>query len=239
MPENGTGGEKKRSRALVAVLLAVFACAFALLASGVLSPGPPAKNGVNGGNGGETPTSGNNGITWPERGTRLILEAEAALEIKAPMAPVSDGEASDRLSLQMPCASCTGAGHLHLPKETQKKASARLAFDVAEAGEYALWMRTKWCCECGDTFHIALDAAEPSADGPRLSADFGGDATNKGRWKWRALRLPAGGLRRIKLEPGRYRLTITPREDGWRVDQVLLTTDADDTPQGVERPETE
>jgi len=234
MPENGTGEEKKRSRAPVTVLIAVFAGAFALLASGMLSSGPPAGNGE------ENGPNGDNGITWPEKGTRLILEAEAAVEIKAPMAPASDGEASDRLCLRMPCASCTGAGHVHLPKETRKKAGARLAFEVAEAGEYALWMRTKWCCECGDTFHIELDAAEPSADGdPVLSADFGGDATNKGRWKWRALRLPEGGLRRVKLEAGEYALTLTPREDGWRVDQVLLTTDADYTPQGVERPETE
>ena len=216
MPDDGPGGGK-RSRALVVALGAAFAGAFALLASGVLTP----RNGG-------TEENGNGGITWAENGRRVLLEAERA-GLAAPMRPADDGEASGRQCLHMPCAFCDGDRHVHLPPEERKKASASLSFTLEKPGEYALWMRTKWCCECGDTFNIALDGGE--------TIPFGGDGANKGRWKWRCVMIDGRNPRRFKLDAGEHSLVLTPREDGWRVDQVLLTTDRR-PPQGVEKAET-
>jgi hypothetical protein len=99
---------------------------------------------------------------------------------------------------------------------------AVFTIDIPEDGDYILWCRTWWSDECGNSFFINLDEAKPFT--------LGEDSTFK-TWHW--VKAPAR-LKQLTLTKGPHTLTVRNREDGVKLNQVLLTNDKQFVPVDVE-----
>ena len=150
-------------------------------------------------------------------GHKLCLEAEAAQSLEAPVAAVSNGVAgASGTYLEIP----EGAGNP--PKRDAGKAVFKL--DIPEDGLYTLWCRVWWEGECSNSFTVGFD------DQPAFL--FGEDATYKA-WHW--VKYPVSRtVPHVKLAKGPHTLTFKNREDGVRLDQVLLSADKRFVPVDIE-----
>jgi hypothetical protein len=155
----------------------------------------------------------------------ICFEAESASAIEAPMELIREGAKSDADSVK---ALKEASGHCYIeiaegkgnpPKVTT--GSATYAFEIAEAGDYVLWCRVWWGDECGNSFTMKIDSAAPFS--------FGQDATYKS-WHW----VKSAPVSQLSLSKGKHTLEIHNREDGARVDQVLLTKDRRYVPVDIE-----
>ncbi|HON46196.1 MAG: hypothetical protein KBI41_08615 [Kiritimatiellae bacterium] len=153
------------------------------------------------------------------RGIKICFEAESATAVEAPMVVVSNGvEGASGAYLEIP----EGAGNP--PKVEAGKAV--FTVDVPEDGAFTLWCRVWWEDECGNSFTVKID------DQPAFL--FGEDATYK-TWHW--VKYPvARTTPPIKLAKGSHTLTFHNREDGVRLDQVLLSADKRFVPVEIETP---
>ena len=181
-----------------------------------------------------------------------IRLTSAELTIEEPLRRVADGEAAGGQALEAPAdhplSQRPKGTHRHLweqypssfaglsPKEKLrcgalkravehdrvfafKKGTAVGKFNVTEEGDYRLYMRVKWCCACGNSFYFTVDE-EPL----EVFAENGG---TYGRWLW-AYHTKGGQAYSVHLKPGEHTLRLAYKEDGSRLDQVLLTTRARD-----------
>ena len=155
---------------------------------------------------------------------KIVIEAETASAVEAPFAVV----AADTPGMK-PGAS---GGYLEIPpgkgkppEDKEKIAKAVFNFEVAEEGSFVLWLRV-WCDgECNNSFNAKFD------DGPRFL--IGEDPTFK-VWKWVKYPVPRNAPL-TKLAAGSHTLTLYHRQDGIRVDQILLTTDKRYVPVEIEK----
>ncbi len=93
-------------------------------------------------------------------------------------------------------------------------------FDIAEPGTYYFWARCWWGDSCGNSFGVKV--------GEGAEFLFGNNRTYK-VWHWYKARVP------LKLEKGMQELRILNREDGIRIDQILITSDRALVPVGIEK----
>ena len=155
---------------------------------------------------------------------KIVIEAESAATAEAPFAVV----AADTPGMK-PGAS---GGYLEIapnkgkgPDNREKAAKAVFNFEVAEEGQFVLWLRV-WCDgECNNTFNARFN------DGPIFL--IGEDPTFK-TWKWVKYPVPKNAPL-TKLAAGTHTLTLYHRQDGIRVDQILLTTDRRYVPVEIEK----
>jgi len=150
-------------------------------------------------------------------GHRLCLEAETGTALEAPVVVSSNGvEGASGSYLEIP----EGAGNP--PKVQAGKAS--FALDVPADASYTLWCRVWWEGECSNSFTVGFD------DQPTFL--FGEDATFKA-WHW--VKYPISRTAApIKLAKGKHTLTFHNREDGVRLDQVLISADKRFVPVDIE-----
>lgn len=99
---------------------------------------------------------------------------------------------------------------------------ASFAFDLEKEGTYTLWCRVSWDGECSNSFTMTLDDGLPFI--------FGEDATYN-TWHW--VKAPPR-LKQLTLSKGKHKLTVKNREDGVRLDQVLLVLDKGYVPVDIE-----
>jgi len=148
----------------------------------------------------------------------LCFEAEATTDLGPPMEKISvkGRDASD----------VSGAAYLAIKQGAGDppgaNGSAAIKFDVKDAGRYYLWCRVWWLDACGNSLGIHINDAAPFS--------FGQDRTFKS-WHW--VQAPKR-LDQLKLSKGIKTLTISHREDGVRIDQILLTTNKRYVPVGIE-----
>ena len=156
-------------------------------------------------------------------GGRVCLEAESSEAVTAPMRVVETSGtnaaaavpgASSNAYLEIP----KGAGNP--PKVNQGE--AKLPFEIDEPGDYTLWGRAYWLSECNSSFSMSIDDSLPFT--------FGKDATFN-VWHW--VKAPPR-LKQMTLAKGKHVLTIKNRQDGVKLDQVLLALDKNYVPVGVE-----
>ena len=103
------------------------------------------------------------------------------------------------------------------------------ALNITTTGTYNVWMRGYAPNSTGDSIYIGLD------DQPAIS--FTGFVPRT--WSW-ADRTPQSDVATIEVtEPGLHILRIWQREDGVRLDRILLTTDSEYNPSGNGPPESE
>jgi len=148
---------------------------------------------------------------------RVTVEAESAEAVEAPMVVVSR-ESVPEDSKYVDGAS--GDSYLEIPQgrgNPPKNPNGRAVFtvEVPADGAYTLWCRVWWADECGNSFLVKINE-----DAPFL---FGENATYKA-WHW--VRHPvARTAKPIALKAGTNTISFLNREDGVRLDQVLLSAD--------------
>ncbi|MHC4252972.1 MAG: hypothetical protein ACYS9X_27965 [Planctomycetota bacterium] len=173
---------------------------------------------------------------------RIVVEAEAA-KIEKPFEIESDDACSGRKCVLL-AERWASHGEIHPQYRTKadgRPVSAKLKlgknpigkalvpngmievrFDVKKAGRYAFWARSWFHCGCANSFHLTIDSDAPfdkDGDGEydkNKPISVGGDATYK-RWKWRRPK-----RRTFDLAAGAHVIRIYNREDGIRIDQVML-----------------
>jgi hypothetical protein len=157
----------------------------------------------------------------------LCFEAEDALATSEPMVfavstnsplkgtPLDPKGASGSTFLEVP------QGKGNPPKVSGGQAS--YTFPLDDSGTYYLWCRVWWLDECGNSFTMTLNEGRPFT--------FGQDAVYK-TWHW--VKAPRR-IRDLKMDAGPQQLIIKNREDGFRIDQILLTLDKRFVPVGVEK----
>ncbi len=159
-------------------------------------------------------------------GAEIVFEAESAASVEPPMVVVDDAEASGGKCLSVP----GGSGKPNdvipggvAPGETPKKYPARwgaatFRFTVAEAGKYRIWGRKFWEDGCGNSFTFVVNGgAEVEFTDPTYDA-----------WEWMA----APAL--FDLKAGENTLEVLNREDGVKLDKLIVTRDLVFIPQGKE-----
>jgi hypothetical protein len=156
-------------------------------------------------------------------GDRICLEAESATGM---VEPVRIADASGT-NAAVAVAGASGNKYLEIPKgaghpPTLNQGEAKLSFEVDTPGDYTLWGRVYWLSECNSSFTMSVDDS--------LAFTFGKDATYN-VWHW--VKAPPR-LKMLTLAKGKHVLAIKNRQDGVKLDQVLLTLDKQYVPVGVE-----
>lgn len=106
-----------------------------------------------------------------------------------------------------------------------KDESAEMKFRIyfETAGTYYIWTRGYGVDGHGDSAHYGLDNADVASG--KNAADFW-----HGQWVWRKVDLPIRNVRSIYIpNEGLYELNVWMREDGFRIDKIVLTTSASTT----------
>jgi hypothetical protein len=159
---------------------------------------------------------------------RIVIEAETAAVVEPPMAIVSAANVPPG-TVFVPGAA--GECYLEIPEKagnppTLAAGSARFDITLPADGEYILWARVWWEGECSNSFTVQIDDGAPFT--------FGEDATFR-VWHW--VRHPVGRMARpLRLSAGRHTLRFINREDGVRLDQIVLSADKRFVPVGTETP---
>jgi hypothetical protein len=156
-------------------------------------------------------------------GGRVCLEAESGEGLVAPMRVV-DAAATNGVTA-VPGAS--GGKYLEIPKGAGNppkvnQGEIKLSFEIDEPGDYLLWGRAYWLSECNSSFTVVIDDSLPFT--------FGKDATYN-TWHW--VKAPPR-LKMLTLTKGKHVLTLKNRQDGVKLDQILLVLDKRYVPVGVE-----
>jgi hypothetical protein len=141
-------------------------------------------------------------------GTKIWLEGEGGT-LKAPMRTASDSGASSGQYIWVP----EGSGSNSNPGYG---GYAEYSFDVPVAGQYVLWGRVLSNSGSNDSFFVSLDN----------SGYLIWDTLISGSWVWdRAINRDVADPAYFNLTAGTHTLRIEQREDGAKVDRLLLTND--------------
>ncbi len=147
--------------------------------------------------------------------TYMYLDAEDA-EVEAPMTFEADPDT-------------VSGGYVHVPDDHSdakyvEEGTATLTFEVPADGDYMLWGRTMGLDGKSDSFYVRLDGGEESEWHVSHARD------GKPEWRWRQVET----LQPARLEAGEHTLTLRSREDGTRLDTVIVTNDPTFEPVGMQ-----
>ena len=158
-------------------------------------------------------------IIMPLRDTQIVLEAEAfTSNINR------NGQAWTQMS-QM--SGYIGSGYLKAgpdrdamygPEDRQVAPELQYTLQVTQTGLYHLWVRGSGANGAGDSIHVAM---VKEGDPPTSTVTLSGFPLQQ--WGWSRNTLD-GTMAQVMIDtPGSYSLFIWPREDGVRLDRLLLT----------------
>ena len=145
-----------------------------------------------------------------------IIDAGAAALVSPPFIKAKDSLAANQTILRVPDKKGKppeGAA----PDMKYGGAAFDLTIDKEVAGK--IWLRVWWEGSCGNTVFVKMDDGKPVV--------VGNDGTYDA-WHW----LEAPHV--YTLKPGKHKLYVLNREDGIRIDQILMTNDMEYFPQGIE-----
>lgn len=144
------------------------------------------------------------------------LEVEYAENIQIPMRNFEDGTASSGMYAMMP----NGSGNYWTPTSVM----ATLSVDIEKEGDYILWGRTIAPGDLDDSFYIQVDNGTNNLwDIPWHSA-----------WNWdKVTHRGDEGYVTVHLSAGRHTINIKAREDGTKIDKILLTNDVNYVPSSL------
>ncbi|MDA0321226.1 MAG: hypothetical protein O2923_00710 [Verrucomicrobia bacterium] len=157
----------------------------------------------------------------------LCFEAEDALATVEPMIEVNSTN-SPLKGTHLDPKGASGSTFLEVPQGEGNPpkvpgGQSSYTFSLDESGTYYLWCRVWWLDECGNSSTMVLNGGHPFT--------FGQDAVYK-TWHW--VKAPRR-IKDLKMDAGPQTLIIQNREDGVRIDQILLTLDKRYVPVGVEK----
>ncbi len=113
--------------------------------------------------------------------------------------------------------------------------SPRLDFEVnfIKTGTHYVWVRGYIIGGNDDSAHVGLDGEAPTSD--RMQT-----GSTEDTWEWSNGRRENLGLATIDVaDAGVHTINVWMREDGWRFDKIVLTTNPDYTPSGEGPPESD
>jgi hypothetical protein len=142
---------------------------------------------------------------------QIWIEAESGT-LRAPMVAAQDAAASESTYVWVPTD--TGYG-----SSSTSKGTATYTFTVTKSGDYTLWGRAIYPGWAHNSFWVNIDKGTPTW----------WDLTNPGyssSWQW-------AKERTYHLSPGTHTLVIKWREDGTKIDKLVLSSDASFKPTGL------
>lgn len=143
----------------------------------------------------------------------LLIEAEDG-EIRGPMTVQLAPDASAGSYLEVSAGAESGSDSSGEP------GTAEYVFDVPVSGTYAIWGRVQSRDSRHNGFYLRVDS-EPFVN---WETGLGGE----GVWIWSALKAGSeSSPLLLMLEEGRHVLTLKQKDDGTRIDQILITGEAD------------
>jgi fibronectin type 3 domain-containing protein len=176
-----------------------------------------------------TDSSGVNGTISNEEtqeAVNIVIEAEEG-DIFVPMEIGDDANASTGGYIWPP----TGTGDLFSPSPTGGRMDYR--FDIPQAGDYVVWGRVMAPDTSSDSFFISLDGSQEVV----WHTNRGDQAS----WTWDVVSVrnlddvrDASAPHIYHLEAGEHTLTIKQREDGTKLDMVVITNKLDMSPADLE-----
>ncbi|MBQ7178554.1 MAG: hypothetical protein IJS08_14160, partial [Victivallales bacterium] len=93
--------------------------------------------------------------------------------------------------------------------------------DIPTTGTYKIWLNVWWEGSCGNTLNVQV--------GDEKKSITVGNDSKYNQWHW--VEVP----RQYQLTQGPCGIAILNREDGIKLDQVLVTSDLSYVPQGIEK----
>ena len=166
--------------------------------------------------------------TFLESGGLLVMEAEHFTE---KFAGTASSTLNHHWNLVTTPAGFSGSGLMEAQPNTSVNVQAettgpRMDYRAyfALPGTYQVWVRMWGPNGNDDSFHVGLDGVIRTATA--------GMTNSSNQWVW----LNVANSARVTVQipdPGIYTINLWMREDGTRVDKLLLTTDAAYTPTGI------
>ena len=99
---------------------------------------------------------------------------------------------------------------------------ADYSFEAPRDDIYYVCLRARWMDNCGDSIWVKMD----DGDYYNLGEDHKGEISEKNyKWAWHQLYL-GGRPKGFELKKGRHTLRLNTREDGPRLDQWVISTEA-------------
>ncbi len=163
------------------------------------------------GNGTEPPPDDGQGggVKAPPRDFHLVVEAESGA-VGGTFAVTEEDNTGGGKCIRIPT----------LPKDFKgERGRAVFTVDLPAARPAYIWLRAHWGGTCANSVHLQLPV------GPQRIV--GEDATYRA-WHW--VKGPQG----VELPAGKVEIRIDQREDTLGIDQILITSDKEYVPQGVE-----
>jgi len=142
----------------------------------------------------------------------LCFEAEHANKVTAPIEIWEDGACG--------AGTCIGIREGAGAEQAYVKEKGRAVYGirVPKAGRYSLWLRVRWQDVCSNSILLGLDGR------PKMTITDG----RLGAWHW--ARGPS-----MRMKAGSHILTLTNREDGVWVDQIILSSKPIPMPRGPQQ----
>lgn len=153
---------------------------------------------------------------------KIWLEAEKGI-VTSPMSIANDLNASAGSYIMVP----DGTGKASTP--SMQAGSVSYIFNVTTLTDYLVWGRVISNNNASDSVFVSMDGGEPLV----WHTAMGGEEI----WTWDVVSdrnfddiRDASNPLFYRLEPGEHTLTIFHREDGTKIDSILITNDSDYTP---------
>ncbi len=139
------------------------------------------------------------------------LEAEFPNALIAPMVKETDASSSEQAFIWVP-----NDGAIWVPEHGGTPGSATYALEIESSGTYSIWGLIQGPTDVDDSFHIRVDGGAWIAwHVPRNNA-----------WTWAQVRRPGvSSPFQVTLTAGTHHLAIAQREDGTKLDKLLVTND--------------
>ena len=114
---------------------------------------------------------------------------------------------------------------------TETSPELQYAINFTTTGTYTVWVRGYAPNAAGDSLYIALDDQPPQT--------LSGFAPRTWSWTAKGSDTPGNLVTLTVTEPGLHTLRLWQREDGLRLDRIVITTDSSYNPTGNGPPESE
>ncbi len=146
----------------------------------------------------------------PPQTLRLVHEAEAMSGLQAPMMVSEEAGTSGGNVVRIPAG---------LDKNAPLTGRFTIPVELASDQQVTIWMRVHWSGTCANS--VTLKA-------PGMPEMIVGEDGTYGSWHW--VKVP----NILPLKQGTVELVVGQREEDIGIDQILITSDADYVPQGIE-----
>ena len=146
-------------------------------------------------------------------GDTIEIEAENGILV-TPMSLATDALSSGGQYVWAP----EGVGNVYAPDAGA--GSVEFIFAVVQAADFMIWGRVLSSDYASDSFYLSIDAGIPM----RWNTPVGPS------WTWRKAE-PVGYSGLFHLTPGIHKLRIIPREDGTKLDKLIISKDLSMIPE--------